>query len=116
MPRKDACPKCWSGNIGPSRSAVAGDMIYQFFGRRPFHCRSCRTRFYRAIKTSRWSAPFESPHLIIGETLSRLILSGLIDQDGPPIALHMSVATDPAELPLKITRSLLTAEVTDEKE
>lgn len=53
MLKKAACPKCRSTDFRRSLSPVSGDAIYKFFGRWPFHCRSCRIRFYLTIKPSR---------------------------------------------------------------
>ena len=41
------CPKCGSNDIRRSKSDGFFAVIQRVFGRWPFRCRSCRSRFYR---------------------------------------------------------------------
>jgi hypothetical protein len=45
--RRLTCPKCGSTDVRRSRSAGVVAFLFAVFGRWPFRCRSCRTRFFR---------------------------------------------------------------------
>jgi hypothetical protein len=42
-----SCPKCGSMDVRRSRSEGLVGLLARTFGRWPFRCRSCRTKFYR---------------------------------------------------------------------
>jgi predicted RNA-binding Zn-ribbon protein involved in translation (DUF1610 family) len=46
-----SCPKCGSSNVRRSKSEGMLAAVLRIFGRWPFRCRSCRSRFYRAAET-----------------------------------------------------------------
>jgi hypothetical protein len=41
------CPKCGSTDVRRSRGEGLTAFFFALFGRMPFRCRSCRTKFYR---------------------------------------------------------------------
>jgi DNA-directed RNA polymerase subunit RPC12/RpoP len=41
------CPKCGSHDVRRSKSDTFMSILARMFGRWPFRCRSCRSRFYR---------------------------------------------------------------------
>jgi len=43
------CPKCGSPDIRRSKSEGVYAILQRAFGRWPFRCRSCRSRFYRSV-------------------------------------------------------------------
>ena len=52
------CPKCGSIDIRPSRKSAVVGAFFEMLGRRPFRCRTCRIKFYRAV-------PEHGPHLAL---------------------------------------------------
>ncbi|HLW75870.1 MAG TPA: hypothetical protein VKS01_02775 [Bryobacteraceae bacterium] len=42
-----ACPKCGSSDVRRSRGEGLFALLARAFGRWPFRCRSCRSKFYR---------------------------------------------------------------------
>ena len=40
------CPKCGSPDVRRSHTEGFGAAVLRIFGRWPFRCRSCRSRFY----------------------------------------------------------------------
>ena len=47
QPQRRTCPKCGSHDVRRSRSEGVVGMFFQMFGRWPFRCRSCRSKFYK---------------------------------------------------------------------
>jgi transposase-like protein len=45
--RRMACPKCGSTDVRRSKNEGILAGVLRMFGRWPFRCRSCRTRFFR---------------------------------------------------------------------
>jgi len=46
-PPRLGCPKCGSADVRRARSEGLAALILQLFGRWPFRCRSCRSKFFR---------------------------------------------------------------------
>ena len=46
-PGRMSCPKCGSHDVRRSKGEGLGAALFQMFGRWPFRCRSCRSRFYK---------------------------------------------------------------------
>jgi transposase-like protein len=51
------CPKCGSTDVRRSRGEGLRAFLFAIFGRMPFRCRSCRSKFYRQA-----DAPEEEEH------------------------------------------------------
>jgi hypothetical protein len=51
------CPKCFSSNIRRSGNGSPFAGVMRIFGRRPFRCKSCRSRFYLATERQTDSPP-----------------------------------------------------------
>jgi ssDNA-binding Zn-finger/Zn-ribbon topoisomerase 1 len=47
LEKRIECPKCGSHDVRRSKSDNFIAIVARAFGRWPFRCRSCRTRFYR---------------------------------------------------------------------
>jgi len=48
VPERPACPKCGSADVRRSHTQGVAAAVLRVFGRWPFRCRSCRSRFYHA--------------------------------------------------------------------
>jgi predicted RNA-binding Zn-ribbon protein involved in translation (DUF1610 family) len=42
-----SCPKCGSADVRRSQNEGFYAYFHSLFGRQPFRCRSCRTKFYK---------------------------------------------------------------------